>query len=700
MTDGLITVVEVEAYDPSRSNLLPYPRALDNAAWTLGNATISANAGTAADNRVLADKLVENTANSTHFVAVASIATASNVPMVLSVWAKAAGRTELRVALSAGANVARTIVDLNTGACTNAVAGTGVVLSANAIPFGLGWWRVVLVAIPEATNGGSVTAAFQLVASGAQTYTGDGISGVLLDRGLLEVGSVLGEWIDNTAAGPGLRRYYWSTAAFVTGASSTPPHQAFDPRIVSAPSFTRRAFSDPRAATGAAASGGVLELANGDHALAPLLDMGIAGRAITVRVGPAGAVYPGGFTTWLTGTVESVEVGATRALLRIRDRLAILDQPLQATKYAGNNSLPNGAEGVATDIGGQPKPKAWGKVLQVPLVLVNTALLIYQGSDGPVQAFDAVYDKGVALTASGTDHANLAALSAATIAAGQYDTCKALGLVRLGGSADGKVTADLRGDAAGSYVDRVGAICRRILETVCGVPTAEIDTASFAALDAAANFEAGIWIGAEATRREVLAALAMSVGAWVVPSAMGVWKAGQIAVPTGSAVLTLTDAEIIDIDRVPPAGDEAGIPVWEVTVRYGRYWAGFSASDLAAPPGITEARRGELQQEWRTTTTTDATTRTAHPLAVTLQRDTCLASAADAATERDRLLALHKVRRDMTRCRVPLIDATAALDVGSRVDVVTSALGYGGGRSFLVAGITREGATLDLALWG
>lgn len=703
--DGLLTLVEVEAYDPSRSNLLGYSRDFANAYWTKLASSISSNAVAAPDNLVLADKLVENSANADHYMDSATITSVNTAQtFILSVYAKNAGpatRT-LRMATYAGAgfaNVARTIVDLSTGSCANATAGTGVVTTAYAQPLGNGWWRCVLVVVPETVNSNSLKIRFQLINVGT-TYLGDGSSGIYLDRVLLETGSTLGDTIDTTTAGPGLRRFYWSSGAFVSGVTSVPPHQPFDPRIITAPSFTRRAFADPRAATGAAASGGVLELANGDHALASILDMGIAGRAITVRVGQPDAVYPSGFTTWLTGTVEAVEVGASRATLRIRDRLAILDQPMQATKYAGTNALPSGAEGVPTDIQGQPKPLAWGRNYQVPLVLVNTSKLTFQAHAGQMQAFDAVYDKGAPLTFSGTDRANLAALEAAVIAAGQYDTCLALGLVRLGGSPAGQVTADIRGDAASSYVDRVGAICRRILETVCGVPTAEIDTTSFSDLDTAANYEAGIWIGSEATRRDVLTALASSVGAWVVPTAAGVWKAGQIVAPSGAADATLTDADILEIDRVPPQGEDAAIPVWRVTVRYGRFWRVFSSTDLAAPPAITEARRGELTQEWRTTTTTDAATQTAHPLAVTLERDTCLVSAANAASERDRLLALHKVRRDLTRCRVPLTDTFAALDLGARVDVVTAALGYSAGRSFVLSGVTRDANTLELMLWG
>jgi hypothetical protein len=85
-----------------------------------------------------------------------------------------------------------------------------------------------------------------------------------------------------------------------------------------------------------------------------------------VRVGAQDAPYPSGFTTFLTGTAEQVEVGARTATIRLRDRLQVLSLPLQANRYAGSNVLPAGAEGTADDIKGQPKPLLYGRRYQVP----------------------------------------------------------------------------------------------------------------------------------------------------------------------------------------------------------------------------------------------------------------------------------------------------------------------------------------------
>lgn len=702
MTDSLITAVEIDAYDPSRSNLLGYSRDFASGYWLKVAASVSSNAGTAPDNLALADKLVENSANASHYLDSATLTATSNIAYTLSIYAKAAGRSELRLAFNAsgGANVARTIVNLSTGACSNATAGSGVVTSAFTQPLGGGWWRCVLVAVPEAVNGGSLTVRLMLVNAGAQSYLGDGASGVLLDRVLLEVGAALGDPIDTTNAGPGLKTLRFSTGTLVTGPADTPPHVSFDPRVITAPTFARKAFGDLRVLSAGRANGGALELANADHALAPLLDLGLAGRRITVRVGPKGAAYPGGFVTSLVGTVEQVEVGMSKATARIRDRTSVLDQPIQATLYAGTNSgsPASGAEGTADDIKGQPKPDLWGRGLHIPAVLVNAARLIYQVHSGALQSIDAVYDQGTALTLSGTNRANLAAMEATAPAAGQVDTCTSLGLIRLGSSPAGRVTVDAKGDATGGYVDRTGAIIRRILETRCGVATADINTTAFSAIDTAANYEVGIFVGGDASRRAVIDALRASVGIWVAPDRQGVWQAGQLVAPTGSPDFTFTDSSFETIERLATADAGSGVPVWKAILRYKRYWTGFGRADLAG--ALTDAERAVLLNEWRSISTEDAPTLTVHPLAQVLERDTLLLSATDAAAEVARLLALYKVRRDFVRLRLPLTDDFSAVDLGHKVFVQTPALGYSAGRLFAVLGVDPSDGWLDLDLWG
>ncbi|MGH2173878.1 hypothetical protein ACQ1Z4_14290, partial [Enterococcus faecalis] len=87
----------------------------------------------------------------------------------------------------------------------------------------------------------------------------------------------------------------------------------------------------------------------------------------------------------------------------------------------------------------------FGSPQNISPVLLVPASLIYQAHDGAMQSIDAVYDRGAPLTGAG-DVADYAALAAASVSSGQFKTCLALGLFKLGSAAAGTVTADVKGD--------------------------------------------------------------------------------------------------------------------------------------------------------------------------------------------------------------------------------------------------------------
>jgi hypothetical protein len=131
----------------------------------------------------------------------------------------------------------------------------------------------------------------------------------------------------------------------MTRPTEVPPNVHFAPRLQQPIRFKRTMFSAARLAGGSTVGVGDIVLNNLDQGLANLRDLGIDGREVVVRVGPQDAPYPAGFTTFLTGTAEQVEVGARTVTIRLRDKLQMLALPLQANLYAGNNALPAGAEG-------------------------------------------------------------------------------------------------------------------------------------------------------------------------------------------------------------------------------------------------------------------------------------------------------------------------------------------------------------------
>jgi hypothetical protein len=171
---------------------------------------------------------------------------------------------------------------------------------------------------------------------------------------------------------------YATGNGFITGASETPASTWYDGRLQQPGAIKRDLFASGTTQGRSRVGYGDLVLLNGDGALDSLLTYGWSGRAVTIRRGTVGAAYPGGFATIFAGTAEQCEVSGDTLVVKLRDRQLDLAVPLQPTKYAGSNVLPDGLEGVAGDLAGKPKPFGMGKVQNVPAVCVNTAKLIYQ----------------------------------------------------------------------------------------------------------------------------------------------------------------------------------------------------------------------------------------------------------------------------------------------------------------------------------
>lgn len=488
---------------------------------------------------------------------------------------------------------------------------------------------------------------------------------------------------------PGVRTLRYSTGqGYVTSPAATPANTHFPPRLMESVAFRVSAFSDGRVMGGTSVGTGTISLANADEVLSPLLDYGFDGRPLTVWIGKQDAAFPGGFTRFFSGTVEQAVAEDDAIVLRIRDQLQILRQPFSEVRYAGTNVLPNGVEGTADDIANQVKPHTYGRCYEVPGVLVNSALQIWQVHNGAVQAIDAVYDRGIAYT-FGTNHANLAALQAATVTEGTYHTCLSLGLYRLGVTPIGPVTADVRGDNSGGYVNRVGAIVQRMLVNQCGVSLSDIDTATFTTLDALAPYEVGIHVSGEQTRLSVIDQLLVSVGAWLVPTRLGTWTIGRLVAPTGTAAATFTSDQIYKLTKRPTGDDARGVPIKQVVLRYRKNWQQFRAADISG--AVSSERKLILENEWRTTTADDPSVVVKHLQAEKLERDCLFVNKADADAEAARLLALHGVRRDLLDGELAPVASAVALEIGTVVTLATSLLGYDAGRKVVVVGLQTDG---------
>jgi hypothetical protein len=170
-------------------NLLQYSEQFNNAAWSKIASSVTANDTTAPNGTLTADKLVENTATSTH----ATLQQATTIVGSLytfSVYVKAAERTNVRVSIvnSAGTVEFRVFANLTTGTFSSAGAGSPTSTSASMTSVGNGWYRIsaAMDAPTTATQG----IIYIQNTAGSTSYTGDGTSGIYLWGAQLNEGTL------------------------------------------------------------------------------------------------------------------------------------------------------------------------------------------------------------------------------------------------------------------------------------------------------------------------------------------------------------------------------------------------------------------------------------------------------------------------------------------------------------------------------
>ena len=489
--------------------------------------------------------------------------------------------------------------------------------------------------------------------------------------------------------------YRYATAGYTTLPTDTPANTYYEPRVQQ-PGLVRRDLFSGGTAFGQTQVGyGEVTLANSDGGLDFLMGKAF-GRSLRILVGEQAAAYSA-FTLVLQATVEQAEVTAKSVTLRVKDNQEKLSNPLPLPVFAGDNVLPNGAEGTVDDLKGQRKPKLYGKVFNVSPPMVNSSLLTFQVNSGPA-AVSAVYDKAVALDFH-ADYASLAALEAATVPSGEYSTCSTLGLFRLGSSHVGTVTCDAT--TGSEYLaDILGAIA-----TDAGVT---MSSADITALRVANSALGGVYFqdsGTEAnsgtTALQLLDEVAQSLGAWYGFDQAGVLRCSRVVTPTGTPAAEFGPSNIITLEQVTASDELSGLPTWKVSVLWKKFYTVQQDGDIAG--SVTIARRGELAQEYRTAVATDTDTQSIYPNARELTRTTALISESDAQAEASRLLSLFKIQRRTYTATVRWeAELTTTLDIGQVVSVTFPRFGLQAGKLLLITGLTLDlrSKRAELSLWG
>ena len=464
---------------------------------------------------------------------------------------------------------------------------------------------------------------------------------------------------------------YYSGEGFITEPSDTPANQFFEPRLVEPISFTRTMFEQGRIGGFSVPGFGNLVLTNADGGLDEYAIYAWDGRDVEIKVGEAGSAYSDYFTIF-KGKSKAIEFDDLFVKVLLSDIQNDFDIDYPDTLYAGTG----GNEGSA-ELLGKTKPKCFGQVHNIDPVLVDAANYVYQVHDGAIEAIDAVYDGGVALTIT-TD----------------YTVDLSNGRFTLVAAPTGIITADVRGaKPGGTYLTTVADIVQHLIENEAGLThPGDFDTASFTALNIANSAVVWIYDRDTTTLADVLDRLINSIGGFYGFDRAGKVQVGRVELATGAAAAEFDSTNIIELIRLASA-----VPNHQVRVTYKKNFKVMNENDFGA--SITDAKRDSLVRDSSIVTATDATVLTPYPNSSALIVDTMLAASGAASTEASRLLTLYKTQRDFYKIRVKTQPYT--LKLNDVVKITFNRYNLTSGKLFRVVSITEDAAIneVELELW-
>ena len=174
--------------EPQRTNVALYSSEFDNAAYSLTESSITANASISPDGTENADKLVEAATSNIHRVGQGSISVTSGQVYTFSFYAKAAERDELELQRINTSGIVFNSISVTTADLTSGTLSVGSnVTASNIASVGDGWYRISISLTAIATGSGGLNIGMEK--DGNVSYAGDGVSGVYLWGFQCELGS-------------------------------------------------------------------------------------------------------------------------------------------------------------------------------------------------------------------------------------------------------------------------------------------------------------------------------------------------------------------------------------------------------------------------------------------------------------------------------------------------------------------------------
>jgi hypothetical protein len=444
---------------------------------------------------------------------------------------------------------------------------------------------------------------------------------------------------------------YFSNRGFVSAPADTPASTAYDDIVTAVPNI-RSAMAEVFRGR-SLVSFGDIEIDNSGGSRDGWLLDGWDGRPVKMYLGDAS--WPkSDFRLVFSGATEDISASGNNALvLRVRDRQHLLDVPLQTNRVGGTGSTKD-----------QRLPVCYGEVKNVEPVLVDAATRKYQVHDGSIQSIDAVYQDGAAIAT--------------------YTASLGTGTFTLSAALTGRLTCDIKGSNAGSYVNKTADVMQRLITDRTSLTVSDIDTASVDQLNTDAPGTVGIYVTDDtATALTALDTLATGAGAYFCIGRDGKVTMGLFKAPSGTAVVSLTDD---DVELAQVELTRRIVPLKSVRVGYARFYV---TIDSGAASSLTEAQRQRLRDEYLVAYA--ATGATGFLLAIDDDlAGTCYVNSSDAATEATRRATLWGSLRRVFRVRGFM--AAQQVKLGDVVSLDFARYGLTGGVLARVIGI-RESVT-------
>lgn len=443
---------------------------------------------------------------------------------------------------------------------------------------------------------------------------------------------------------------YLSTVAYTTLPTDSPANRVYSPVVSGGVAFTETLPLDGSATL----SVGDIELNNDDGLLDSWLDDIWVNKPIRIYIGDVSWVRAD-FRLIFTGIVDNINSRAANRLnIALRDKLQRLNTPVSETLLGG--TTPNKDRLI---------PLCFGEVHNVEPLLVDPATLKYKVHGSAIERLIEVRDNGVPVS----------------INESLID-----GTFTLVAQQAGTITCSVQGDKPTTYSNRIADTITRLVTGYGKVSdrltTADIDTAQFAAFNAAHPQPVGVYLNDRSNVIEVCQQLASSVGAQISMSREGLLRLLKITLPATGTPLVVTPSDYVakSLEITERVDVKAAIKVG--------YCKNYT-TQTGLNTGLPASHKDLFMQEYLSVTAKNQSVADTYKLNTEpVQTDTLLLTESDATAEANRLLTLWQQPR--TVYKFVGYSHLLTVPLGQALTLVSPRFGLSEGKTGIVVGIQSD----------